>query len=639
VKEFNNMGILFYGDYLKKVRKHAGLSQEKLAEGIINLQSLNRIENNRAGISPGTFQALTSKCGAPTEVFPLFINWDDFDCFYELYKADTWLESWQISKAYTCLTNVENKDFAGNLIYYQKWLYLCALLHLRNGGNNYCEINDILQYALRITKQNLEFEDIKHDYFTVTEILVITAIAEVDFMQGKMGECLTICTQLATYLENTALSYFEKTSLLLGVKKVYVLYLIQNKEYAKAMDEADELRNASLLQTVEKHIIEATFLLGVTKYINGDKEQGILFIKTAYYSGNAIESQFARVGNNILRVLGIEIEELKKACDLCGKQEKYLFPDIGRKLSLQKVECDYYSDEVITLGKLIHQKRVSQKLSLKKLCQGLCSTSALSKIENDTLQPDIFLSRALIQRLGMSDEPFTFFASDRETKQYSLERKITGVERYELSDVNNILNEMKKEVTAKDIIFEQFYNNNLIFYGDMEEKNIYILENIRKTLPDFKLEKITDYRLSKNELSYIISYCMMLRKEESTTKAIKGLYILLDYINQEFVDDLLKNTVIGIILATLVSALKVQQRNAEILELIPKLDKKIVYGHTHCLPTIYANITDICSEENNPELFYKYYMYAYYLFELHKNDSNNAFIKNTEKRIGHRLDI
>lgn len=634
------MGIAFYGDYLRKIREHAGISQEKLAEGIINLQSLNRIENNRAGISPGTFQALTSKCGASTEVFPLFPSWDDFNCFYELYKVEMWLGAWQTKEAYECLKEVEKTGFAGNAIYYQKWLYYHAALHMRNGDTNYEEIKRLLQCALDITKEHLAFEEIKQEFFTVTEIMILTAIAEISFMTGDNNDCLLICSQLTTYLENTTLSYKEKSDLVLGVQKIYVLYLIRNKEYLEAMNEACLLRDNSLLSISEKHMIEAAFLYGLTKYLNGETKDGIHFIKTAYYSGDAIESQFILVANEILNALNIEIQELGNVCVFCKEKNNFLIPDIDREVELKTIECDYYSDEVITLGKIIRQKRKDQKLSMKVLCQGLCSVSALSKIENDALQPDIFLARSLIQRLGMSDEPFTFYASERETRQYKLEWKISGESRYNLQNISNLLDEMKKEITEKDIIFKQFYTDNLIFYGeDSKEKNLLILENIKITLPGFSMDKIDEYRLSKNELSYVIGYCMMLRREVSLTKAIKGLYKLLDYINQSFVDELLKNTVIGIILATITGALNVQKRSDEIMELLPMLKQKIIYGHTHCLPFIYGPITDIYIEKNKESQIDRFCKYSYYLGELHKQKASKTFLENVEKKLGRDIDI
>lgn len=634
------MSFTYYGEYLKKVREHAGLSQEKLADGIINLQSLNRIENNRAGVSPGTFQALTSKCGASTEVFPLFVNWVDFECFYELCKADMWLDSWQVNEAYRCLKLVDERDFAGNLIYYQKWLCCYALMLIRSGDEHYTQILDILKYALEITHKKMMFEDIKKECFTVTEIILLTTIAEMCFMIKSKETGLTICLQLLEYLDNMALSYSEKTSLSLGVQKVYILFLLQDNKYSLANEKAEKLRTSTLVNMIERHIIEAAFLHGLTKFLLGDKERGLHYLKAAYYSGDAIKSQFANVGNSILRVLDIKIPELEEAIVFCKEREDFLLPDLTRMISLYDVECNYNSPNVITLGKLIRRKRKEQKLSMRVLCQGLCSNSALSKIENDTLQPSVFLARALLQRLGMSDDVFAFFVSENEEVQYRLEKKIAGAERYESQTIKTILQEMKDALSVKNPIFEQFYTNNMIFYEQGTNiRYLRILDNIQKTLPGFSPDDMTSYRLSKNELSYIISYCMALRKEKSETMAIKVLYRLMEYIMQDFNDDLLKNSVIGIIFATLINALGVQNRNSEIIELLPYIDNKILYGHTQCLPTIYAHISIIYNEDREKNPFGEYCLYTYYLFVLHEMDASEKYLENMIKATGTKITV
>ena len=81
---------------------------------------------------------------------------------------------------------------------------------------------------------------------------------------------------------------------------------------------------------------------------------------------------------------------------------------------------DFFSADVLTIGRLIHELRTEQGLSLTALCQGLCSKSKLSKIENDALQPDVFLTEALLQRLGISERGFTFWGSERESRLYEL---------------------------------------------------------------------------------------------------------------------------------------------------------------------------------------------------------------------------
>ena len=73
------MAFIYYGEYIRKAREKAGLSMEQCAEGICSIQTLYRAENNKAGLSAIVFQAIMSRCGESQEVFPIFINWDDYE--------------------------------------------------------------------------------------------------------------------------------------------------------------------------------------------------------------------------------------------------------------------------------------------------------------------------------------------------------------------------------------------------------------------------------------------------------------------------------------------------------------------------------------------------------------------------------
>lgn len=92
---------------IREARLKAGLSQEKLSEGICSTLSLSRIENGTAEVNPSTFQALMAHAGAPCEAFPIFANHTDFDCFYTLKKARFYLDCWHLNEAYEELTTIE----------------------------------------------------------------------------------------------------------------------------------------------------------------------------------------------------------------------------------------------------------------------------------------------------------------------------------------------------------------------------------------------------------------------------------------------------------------------------------------------------------------------------------------------------
>ena len=79
------MSVQHAGTIIREARIKAGLSQEKLSEGVCSTLSLSRIENGTAGVSPSTFQALMAHAGSACEAYPIFANRADFDCFYSLH--------------------------------------------------------------------------------------------------------------------------------------------------------------------------------------------------------------------------------------------------------------------------------------------------------------------------------------------------------------------------------------------------------------------------------------------------------------------------------------------------------------------------------------------------------------------------
>ena len=119
------MSIQNAGKIIREARLKAKLTQGQLSHGICSVLSLSRIENDSAGISPITFQALMTRAGAPSEIYPIFTNRTDFDCFYGLKRASVFLNAWKLQKAFDELEKIEAWNWGNNKFYYQEWLYLC----------------------------------------------------------------------------------------------------------------------------------------------------------------------------------------------------------------------------------------------------------------------------------------------------------------------------------------------------------------------------------------------------------------------------------------------------------------------------------------------------------------------------------
>lgn len=61
---------------------------------------------------------------------------------------------------------------------------------------------------------------------------------------------------------------------------------------------------------------------------------------------------------------------------------------------------DYYSD----IGRMIKEIRVRKKISRKELCDGVCSISFLSRVENGSRTPNIVILKQWSMKLGVSSE-------------------------------------------------------------------------------------------------------------------------------------------------------------------------------------------------------------------------------------------
>lgn len=61
-----------------------------------------------------------------------------------------------------------------------------------------------------------------------------------------------------------------------------------------------------------------------------------------------------------------------------------------------------------TIGNLIYYERNKRKISVQKLCAGICSVSALQRAESGERLPDYFVLERIVERLGKSVNKLEF---------------------------------------------------------------------------------------------------------------------------------------------------------------------------------------------------------------------------------------
>ncbi len=608
------MSVHNAGSIIREARLKAGLSQEKLAEGICSTFSLSRIESGIAGVSPSTFQALMAHAGISCEAFPTFASRTDFDCFYTLKRARFYLDCWQLTEAYEELNKVEEKNFARNKYYYQEWLLLHGKVQFRSGCGNHKDIFNTLLAALHISRPEINFSNLTDLLLSVNELELLILIAQEELYLNHPETCLQICTGISAYLEKRQLTFLEKDRLAAECAIVYSKYLIKNKEYPAALTLADTFRKKMMDNDEDAPLHELTFLTGLANYHMKHVEDAMLYFKTAFFSAHSIESSYATtIRQYLFHELGIslfdkslEISEIplisfetKKAIDISDFSDG---------------TYDLLAEETLTLGGLIHELRMEQNISLQTLCMGLCSKSRLSKIENGTLYPDIALSQSLLQRLGISDTVFTFYGSEHESALHNLRQQLTRTRFSDTATTQHLTQEMSRLCNDNDSFYLQYVAyKKASSIPDKEKSAKAFLESLHMSLPDFTLNSIYNYRLSWLELTILNNFCNAYR-QYSPSKGIIELYKLLEYYEASDMDILEKKRLFNIPLCNLSAVLHNQHRFSELVELFPYFSLPATRCALRFICVLFANYSQALGKIGQLDKVPLFASYAYYNF-------------------------
>lgn len=622
------MSIRNAGKTIKEARLKAGMTQEQLSEGICTVLSLSRIENGSSGVSPVTFQALMAHADAPCEVYPIFASRTDFDCFYSLKRARYFLNSWQLQECYDELAAIESKSFADNKLYYQEWLYLYGSLLIRSGCHEHNDIYAIFLEAIHTTRPEIDFADFRQLFLSTTEIELLIAIAQEFLYLNDSDTCYIICSQIASYLASAELDYLKKDFLEAEYAIAYSKYLLYIKDYEKVLSVADVYRHKMVQDSEDAPLLELTFLTALGYYYTGKKDTAYSYFKNTFYSAHAIESYYATICRNY--VIEHNLFELDNYLSKMEDISRINFPTkkVIDTSNLTDGTYDFFSPDILTIGRLIHDLRKEQCISQTILCQGLCSKSKLSKIENDLLQPDIFLAEALLQRLGISDRVLTFWGNERESEIFQLHFKLMHCRLLTNEQKMNYMNRFRNLISEKKPNLLQSY---IIDTCSLLNSPTEIIDRLQTglyySLPQFDIRLIHNYRLTWSELSLLNNIAYNYRSIDNE-KCILYFSKLFDYLYINSLDILLVKNVFTLTYFMYSHSLYVQGRYFEVTRLLNDDSYKILKGNSATFSYFLFYYCQSLAECKQLVTATKYAHYTCSIQELYELTINSNTLKN-----------
>ncbi len=296
----------------------------------------------------------------------------------------------------------------------------------------------------------------------------------------------------------------EKDLLLTDAQIVHIKYLLSVRRYEDAHRIAEKYRQITPLHWNSASLFEITFLYGLCCHFLGQDEEASFHIKAVFYSAHAIGCCYANACRDLLiqRTDFPMSDYMKKLPNAAA--ESFPFPEVTGADGFSDGIFNADTDDVYTLGDLIHDLRTEQHVSLRQLCLGLCSKSKMSKIESGKLQPDIAMTEILLQRLGVTERIFSFWGNEKEARLHDLKFRLLHTRTLPENLVNDYLDSMKQIIDpASRLYYQDYLVASALCVRDPAQRIEALKEALRHTLPDFDIYQAGCFRLGWEELSIL----------------------------------------------------------------------------------------------------------------------------------------
>lgn len=200
----------------------------------------------------------------------------------------------------------------------------------------------------------------------------------------------------------------------------------------------------------------------------------------------------------------------------------------------------------VYVGELIREERIRQKMTQEELCDRICSRVTLSRLENGDQPPSYSKVKALLERLGLSDDLYKVINNADELNAENLGKelrakviafeKAAGPEkaarRAEAYEATRQLEELAGDEPS---IRQRIIQDRCVLgkpdgpYSPAQQREL-LLEALHLTAPSFDPERLDHSRYTQEEVSLINQIAVTYAYEGNSAQAIQFYQRLLAYI-------------------------------------------------------------------------------------------------------------
>ena len=198
------------------------------------------------------------------------------------------------------------------------------------------------------------------------------------------------------------------------------------------------------------------------------------------------------------------------------------------------------------IGEYIKRKREEKEIKQDELCYGICDRSTLSRIERGKQVPSYYILKALLQRLGISEDRCQILMGPQEFEISELQREIVAdnVRKDFSSALKKIRRLEELSQSAENPLLQQFIlrvraaagyeeNGERLDYDNPTQRKM-LIQALELTCPGITMENMCSFLLSENEAKIINQIAITYSEEGNRRQAIEIYRQLIRYVQSHF---------------------------------------------------------------------------------------------------------
>ena len=185
------------------------------------------------------------------------------------------------------------------------------------------------------------------------------------------------------------------------------------------------------------------------------------------------------------------------------------------------------------IGEYIKRKREEKEIKQDELCYGICDRSTLSRIERGKQEPTYYILKALLQRLGISEDRCQILMGPQEVEISELQREIVADNVRE--DFSSALKKIRRleelSQSAENPLLQQFVlrvralagyekNGERYAYTHPVQRKI-LIRALELTCPGITMENLDSFLLGEDEAKIINQIAITYSEEGDRRQAIE----------------------------------------------------------------------------------------------------------------------